>query len=273
MKSKNTLIGLALTIALLISTAAPALAVGATGDDLSVALDQGDAVTVTVEREASVDNNTTTVAAENATVTVEALNDSTYAANESFTTDENGTVALPDPTENVTVVVTAAWNNSTASTGEVELVASDASDGEEGEREFKNFGQRLSAFVHRMLDAGDSEGPLGQFVSQFARENNPGADHRNENAAKGQEKEEKRDERAKNADEREKKGGKEKAKEKKDEKGEKGQEKKQEKRNGHAKNDEGNQGDDEETEETTEETTVQDDEEAAETTGDAATTD
>ena len=257
MKSKNTLFGVVLSVMLLVSTAAPAFA-GVAEDDLSVTVEQGDDVIATVTNDVIVNNtsanNTTTatVAVENATVTVDAEN-STYAANETFTTDENGTVVLPTPEENVTVEVTATWNGSTATTT-VDLVAADGEE-DAGERDPYTFGQRLSEFIHAMLHAGDVDGPLGQLVSEFARNNNPGAEHRNENAEKGEQKhEEKRNERNEHA----KKG--ERAKEN-------GNNGNNGKHNGHAKKNAGRGG--EETTEQTGETTVQEDEETA---GDTTTT-
>lgn len=82
--------------------------------DLSVGVEQGPdtgEATVTVA-----DNET---AVENATVTV--TSESGYAGNGTYETDANGSVALPEPNETVSVTVNASSDNVTASQ-QVELV-------------------------------------------------------------------------------------------------------------------------------------------------------
>ncbi|MFC4450838.1 hypothetical protein [Halorussus aquaticus] len=111
----------------------------------------------------SVTHNGTAV--ENASVTVGVTDDNTtYAGAGDYTTDASGTVSLPAPEENVTVEITAAKDNATG-TATATLTAS------EGE---KSFGNLVSSFVHEMLNAGDDGGPIGQAVSEYVTENNPG---------------------------------------------------------------------------------------------------
>ena len=135
---------------------------------LSVAVDQSDAdVTVTV----SDDGN----AVVNASISVAALNNGSYAGEGEYTTDANGTVGLASPAENVTVEVTATKENASG-TATAELVAVEAQ-----EPEFENFGQRVSWFVHSLLD-GDTEGGIGEMVSEFVKGNNPSNENRPDHA-------------------------------------------------------------------------------------------
>ncbi|KAB1194061.1 hypothetical protein GJR96_11680 [Haloferax sp. MBLA0076] len=124
------------------------------GDDLSVAVEQDEnaSVVVTVTEDGDV--------VEGANVTVSG----NYTDAGDYVTDENGTVHLADPLENVTVTVTAEYGDQTAETtatlqGEV--------------AEDDPFGVLVSTFVERLKStAGD--GPMGQAVSDFVTENNPG---------------------------------------------------------------------------------------------------
>jgi len=141
------------------ATAAAAAGNTAGTDSLDVSVSQagnaGPTVTVT-------DNDT---AVENASVTVDALDNGTYeAAGETYTTDANGTVTLPEPEENVSVEVTATTGNATGSTTADLTVA--------GENETASFGDRVSAFVQSLL-SGNATG-IGQQVAEFVTENNPG---------------------------------------------------------------------------------------------------
>ncbi|KTG27154.1 hypothetical protein [Haloferax profundi] len=123
-------------------------------DDLSVAVDQDEnaSVVVTVTEDGDV------VEGANVTVT------GNYTDAGDYETDENGTVHLADPLENVTIDVTAEYDGQTAETtatlqGEV--------------AEDDPFGVLVSTFVERLKStAGD--GPMGQAVSDFVTENNPG---------------------------------------------------------------------------------------------------
>ncbi|MDS0281842.1 hypothetical protein [Haloarcula onubensis] len=145
--------------------AATAAADGAGNDALDDSLDvsvsqagnAGPVVTVT-------DNDT---AVENATVTVEALDNGTYAAvGEDYATDANGTVTLPEPEENVSVEVTATAGDATGSTTADLTVAGDSEDGS------ANFGLRVSSFVDSLLSGNATA--IGQQVAQFVTEHNPG---------------------------------------------------------------------------------------------------
>jgi archaellum component FlaG (FlaF/FlaG flagellin family) len=156
---------------LLVAAVAPGLA-GATGEstaELVVGVDQsGEDVTVTITQ-----NDT---AVENATVTVAALNNGTYAGDGEYVTDANGSVALPAPEENLSVEVVAEKGNASGSTT-AELVAV-----EDEEQEFDSFGQRVSWFVHSLLGDEGGEGGIGDAVSEFVKSNNPSNDNSPEHA-------------------------------------------------------------------------------------------
>lgn len=100
---------LAIVAVLLLVGAAVGPSAGTAAGTLSVAVDQGPEGTVYV----TVTSNGTAV--EGASVDVEAEN-ATYDGEGSYTTDANGTVALDDPEEDVTITVTATDANRTAST-------------------------------------------------------------------------------------------------------------------------------------------------------------
>lgn len=125
-------------------------------DSLSVAVDQrSTAVVVTVSQYGT--------AVENATVDVNA---SGYAGAGTYRTDANGTVSLPAPEETVNATVVASDDNETVE-ATVELVATNET------AEPAPFGLRVSSFVQDLL-GGDREGGIGQTVSEFVRQNNPG---------------------------------------------------------------------------------------------------
>lgn len=174
MTTKRPLFSLAVALAVMLAGVAPAAATDCgcdDGDSLSIAVDQsGEHPVVTVTHNES--------AVANASVTVAATNNSSYAGDGEYTTDANGTVSLPAPEENVTVEVDATKGNASASTT-VELLAADEDDDETPE--FDNFGQRVSWFVHGLLD-GDIGGGIGGLVSDFVTSNNPGADNKPDHA-------------------------------------------------------------------------------------------
>jgi hypothetical protein len=118
--------------------------------------DDGVLVTVT-------DNDT---AVEGATVAVEA--DGNYTDEGTFETDANGTVSLDPADENETVEleITAEHDGETATTS--------LTLGEEEAERPASFGQRVSQFVHELLGDEDREGGIGQAVSEWVREHNPG---------------------------------------------------------------------------------------------------
>lgn len=97
---------------------------------------------------------------ENATVTVTG----NYTDAGGYETDSDGTVELAAPLQNTTVDVTAEYDGQTAET-------TVALQGEVSEDD--PFGSLVSAFVDRIQEMG-TDGPMGQAVSDFVTENNPG---------------------------------------------------------------------------------------------------
>ncbi|UTF54026.1 hypothetical protein [Natronosalvus rutilus] len=158
---RHTLTAAVLAAAMILSVLAPlGAAAMASGDSpLTIDVDQTDDVVVTIER-----NGT---AADNATleVTPSDENDS-YAGNGTYTADENGTVALPTPEENVSVDLTASADNVTA-TKSVTLEAADDED-----EAADSFGALVSQFVEE--NRNDTDGPFGIAVANFVVQNNPG---------------------------------------------------------------------------------------------------
>jgi len=111
-------------------------------------------------------------AVENATVNV--TSDLAYGGNGTYTTDAEGAVELPRPEQNVTVTVTAINGSEEATTtAELEVVENGG---------FANFGQWVSSYVHQLQDEGYFGAEFGQKVSEFATENNPGADRKPDHA-------------------------------------------------------------------------------------------
>jgi hypothetical protein len=104
----------------------------------------------------------------NASVSVDALDNVSYAGEGDYTTDESGTVGLPAPEQNVTVSVVAEANNVTAETTATLTVSEDGNATE-------SFGERVSAFVAALQAEGNMS---GQAVAAFVVDNNPGADNR-----------------------------------------------------------------------------------------------
>ncbi|UPV75432.1 hypothetical protein M0R89_05025 [Halorussus limi] len=126
---------------------------------LAVSVDQTDGATVTVSHNGS--------AVENAAVTVGVTDENaTYDGAGNYTTDANGTVDLPAPSENVTVEITAEKGNATGTATATLTVSESEKSG--------SFGDLVSSFVHEMMNAGDDGGPIGQVISDFVTENNPG---------------------------------------------------------------------------------------------------
>ncbi|SHL52305.1 hypothetical protein [Haladaptatus paucihalophilus] len=156
-----------LAAAVLLSVAAPAFATTGT-DGLTVGVSQNESVVVTV--------TTNGTAAENASVSVEALNNSTYAGAGSYTTDESGTIALPTPANNTTIHVVATKGNLTDSTT-VALVAPANEDVESDD----SFGHGVSSFVHKLLSGEDVKHP-GRVISTWVTSHNPGAQKKADHA-------------------------------------------------------------------------------------------
>jgi hypothetical protein len=135
-----------------------------TGLAVSVVQNSDGTATVTVT-----DDGT---AVENASVDV--TSDVAYDGNGSYETDATGTVGLPAPEENLTVTVTAVNDSEEATTTvSLELVENGG---------YANFGQWISSYVQQLKDEGYFGKEFGQRVSEFATENNPGADNRPDHA-------------------------------------------------------------------------------------------
>ncbi|ELZ11142.1 hypothetical protein C479_07533 [Halovivax asiaticus JCM 14624] len=149
---------------LVLSVLAPVGAAATTDDSTDLTIDVSDeedpVVTVT-HNDSAVESATVDVAIDEN----ETDENASYAGVGTYTTDENGTVDLPAPSEAVTVVITATAENASATTT-VELGPSD--------NESENaFGQLLSSFIED-TDKSEVDGPFGQFVADFVHENNPG---------------------------------------------------------------------------------------------------
>jgi hypothetical protein len=159
--------------------------------------------------------------------TVDVTSDSAYAGTGSYQTDADGTVTLPAPAEPTTVTVTASGEGWTT---EPKTKALDA-------RSFANFGQRVSYFVHGLLDGTDTEGGIGQFVSEFVKKHNPSNDNKPEHAGKPEDagKPDK-------ANENGKQGAKDKDKGKPDHAGEKGDDAEKERTESDGEDEKGNNG-------------------------------
>lgn len=188
MSARHRLFAITATVLLGLSALSTgALAATAVAEELSVDVTQNDGVTVAVT-----DNGS---AVENASVTVEAVNNTTYAGTGNYTTDVNGTVGLPTPEENATVSVTAAVDDASASTTAELEAGANVSDNETDRPE--TFGQRVALLVHGLIattdydgddttdgenETDDDERTVGQMISEFATANNPGADEGPEHA-------------------------------------------------------------------------------------------
>jgi hypothetical protein len=90
-----------------------------------------------------------------------------YAGTGEHETDENGTVELPAPEEDITVEVTAAYEDESVST----TVGLTVEEEEDEEIESQPFGQLVREFIENI---GDRDGGIGGAVSDFVTENNPG---------------------------------------------------------------------------------------------------
>jgi hypothetical protein len=126
------------------------------GADLNVTADRRDdgvVVTVTDGGEA----------VKNATVEVESGD--SYAGTGTYATDADGEVALPLPSENLTIEVTATDDNESATTT-ADLTV-DFVDPQEP------FGLAVSQFVSALQNV-TVDGPPGQVISEFVTSNNPG---------------------------------------------------------------------------------------------------
>ncbi|WP_435075120.1 hypothetical protein [Halorubrum sp. HHNYT27] len=112
----------------------------------------------------TVTDNGTAVANASVNVTTADGQNVTYVGEGGYETDENGTVTLDAAENNVTVDVTAEYENETVST------TADLTTGGE-DAEAQPFGQLVRDFIKQI---SDREGGIGAAVSEFVTENNPG---------------------------------------------------------------------------------------------------
>ncbi|WP_254807687.1 hypothetical protein [Natronosalvus amylolyticus] len=162
---RHTLVAAMLAAAMILSALAPLGAAAAATDngesDFTIDVEQNGEIVVTVEQNDS--------ALENATLEVSVDDENaSYADAGNHTTDENGTVTLDTPEESVNV--TLSVDNVTE---DKEVLLEAADDGEEDDEEkTDSFGTLISQFVQS--HQGETDGPLGIAVANFAVENNPG---------------------------------------------------------------------------------------------------
>jgi len=135
------------------------------GNTLAVGVSQADDGSATV----SVTQNETGVG--NASVVVETADNASYAGTGNYTTDDDGTVGLPAPEQNVTVDVTATADNHTATTtADLTVASMNATN----MTEFDTFGLEVSAYVSDLLSDENRTGGIGPAVASFVTANNPG---------------------------------------------------------------------------------------------------
>ncbi|MCU4753709.1 hypothetical protein OB919_17260 [Halobacteria archaeon AArc-curdl1] len=163
---RHTLVAAMLAAAMILSALAPLGAAAAATDHddsgLTIDVEQNDEIVVTVEQNDS--------AVENASLEVSVDDENaSYAGVGNYTTDENGSVTLETPEESVNVTLSVTDDNATPP----ETVLLEAAEDEEGhEEETDSFGALISQFVQD--NQGETDGPLGIAVANFAVENNPG---------------------------------------------------------------------------------------------------
>lgn len=149
-------------------TATPAAA--ATGGEVTVEQADDGTVTVTVTHNGS--------AVTDATVTVESTDENTsYAGEGEYSTDENGTVELPAPGAGVNVSITATYESTSTEVAGTLYPPADGDEEDESEEaagEESAFGQLVSQFVHEAQN--DTDGGIGPAVAGFVLENNPAAE-------------------------------------------------------------------------------------------------
>jgi hypothetical protein len=193
MSSRKRIAALALSVLLVLSVVGPALAVAqdeqtatdsSDDGDLRFDVEQGsdDTLVITVyDDNGTVEGATVTVdtvddgddESENETESAEGTSEetddepsdddeSTYAGTGSYTTDGNGTVTIPAPDASVELVITVTDGDRTT-TSEVRTNPGVG----------VPFGQLVQSFVQDLLDSDGNES-IGQQVSAFVREHNPG---------------------------------------------------------------------------------------------------
>lgn len=156
-----------LTVVMVLAIATPTVMAH---DQVDIAVDVDD-TTYTV----TVTHNGTAVNGSEVNVTPTDPN-ATYAGADGIT-DENGTVTFELPENETEVDITATFENHTATETFVLPGANETADQEA-------FGQRLTAWLHNLLDPGNNT-LLGQTVSEWVTANNPGAENRSDKANPG----------------------------------------------------------------------------------------
>lgn len=110
------------------------------------------------------------------TVTVSPTDSNASYDGTSGVTDENGTVTFDLPENETKVNISATYNGSTY---QITETLNAVGDGESAEP----FGLKLVSMLEILSDGGDT--PFGQQVSDWVVKNNPGAEHRSDNANPG----------------------------------------------------------------------------------------
>ena len=111
-------------------------------------------------------------AVENASVNVTA--DVAYEGTGTYESGVDGTVELPNPEQNLTVSVTATnGSENVTATAELESIENGG---------YANFGQWISSYIQQLQTSGYFGPGVGQKVSEFATENNPGAEKKPDHA-------------------------------------------------------------------------------------------
>jgi hypothetical protein len=111
-------------------------------------------------------------AVENASVNVTA--EVAYEGTGTYESGAEGTVELPNPEQNLTASVTATnGSENVTTTAELDSIENGG---------YANFGQWISSYVQQLQTSGYFGPGLGQKVSEFATENNPGAEKRPDHA-------------------------------------------------------------------------------------------
>lgn len=161
-----------LVVLAVVATVALGLTVlpAAAATDGDVTVEQADDGTATV----TATENGSAVA--NATVIVESTDENTsYAGEGEYVTDENGTVDLPAPATGVNVSITVVYGNDSSSVASTYLAPTDGDDEDDAETdEDDSFGQLVSQFVQEARN--DSDGGVGPAVATFVLNNNPASE-------------------------------------------------------------------------------------------------
>ena len=132
------------------------------GLELDIADTDGEPIVTVTDDDEAVANASIVVA-----LADDADENASYAGTGEHETDENGTVELPAPEEDITVEVTAAYEDESVST----TVGLTVEEEEDEEIESQPFGQLVREFIENI---GDRDGGIGGAVSDFVTENNPG---------------------------------------------------------------------------------------------------